>query len=182
MVAEPSRRMVLATAGTVAAVAAGSAGLTGCKGIAVLGPVPGLPADVVTLEHAIASERAIVASYATALSKLTTITGQSGSAALLRTVAGIQAEHRAHLRALRERLVLPPRFAKSKLGQGQQPSPPMPDSEAGVLGMLAAAERAAAARLTSQLLDVPPALAQLMASIGASEAAHVVFLRRAGGR
>jgi hypothetical protein len=180
VVAEPSRRIVLAAMGTVAAATAGSAGLAGCKGIAALGPVPGLPPDVVTLEHAITAEHAIVASYAAALGKLATITGQDGNSTVLRTVAGIHAQHQAHLRQLRGRLVLPSRLAKSKLGAGRQSSP-MPDSQAGVLGALAAGERAAAARLTIQLLDVPPALAQLMASIAASEAAHAVFLRRAGG-
>ena len=179
MVAEPSRRTMLMAAGT-AALAAGSVGLAGCKGIAALGPVPGLPADVVTLDHAIAGERAIVASYAAALSKLTTIAGQGAGSVLLRTVAGIHAEHEAHLRQLRERLVLPARLAGSKVGQGRPPSPAMPDSETGLLVALAAAESAAAARLTRQLVDVPPPLAQLMASIAASEAAHVVFLRRAG--
>jgi len=174
LVVEPSRRVLLAV------VAAGGAGLAGCKGIAALGPVPGLPADVVTLNRAIAAEELMVASYAAAVAKLGAVTTAGGNSAFLQVVTAIHAQHQAHLGQLRRRLVLPPRSAASKLGHGRQLAAAMPDSQAGVLGVLTAAEHAAAARLTTELLSVPAALAQLMASIAASEAAHVVVLRRAG--
>ena len=171
--AEPTRRLMLAVA------AAGSLGLAGCKGIAALGPLPKPSPDVRTLEHAIAAEELMVATYRAAAGQLAAtasagVKGQRLSAA----VSAIQAEHQAHLTRLRARLVLPPRLAHTKFLAGR-PSPLPADSQ-GIIGALVADERAAAARLTSELLHAPPALAQLMASIAASEAAHVIYLRRAG--
>ncbi len=171
MVGEPTRRVMLAAA------AAGALGLTGCKGIAALGPVPVLPPDVVTLSHAIEAEQLMVASYA---AMADAFTAGKASDRVVQVVAEIHAEHRAHLRQLRSWLVLPPGFAKSRLGGARRHAPSMAGGEAVALGALAGLERAAATRLTGQLLHVPPALAQLMASIAASEAAHVVFLRRTG--
>lgn len=183
MVAEPTRRVMLAAA------TAGSLGLAGCKGIAALGPLPKLSVDVVTLEHAIAAEELMVATYRAALGQLAA-TGPAGAGAagggaagraaqrLSAAVTAIHAEHQAHLTRLRARLVLPPRLAKTKI-RAARPSP-LPAGSHGIIGALVADERAAAARLTGQLLDAPPALAQLMASIAASEAAHVVYLSRAG--
>lgn len=169
MVAEPTRRVLLAAA------AAGSLGLAGCKGIAALGRLPKPSHDVVTLEHAIAAEELMVATYRAAAEQLSA----SGNGQRLgAVVASIQAEHQAHLIRLRARLVLPPRLARTKFRAGR-PSP-LPTDSHGMIGALVSDERAAAARLTSQLLDAPPALAQLMASIAASEAAHSVYLRRAG--
>ena len=173
MVAEPTRRVMLAAA------AAGSLGLAGCKGIAALGPVPKPSLDVVTLEHAIAAEKLMVATYRAAAEQLAASGSASGQVVRLSAaVTAIQAEHQAHLTRLRARLVLPPRLAKTTL-PAKRPSPLPPGSQ-GIISALVADERAAAARLTIQLLDAPPALARLMASIAASEAAHVVYLRRAG--
>ena len=161
-------------AATVAA-AAGSLGLAGCKGIAALGPIPKLSPDVVSLEHAIAAEELMVATYRAAAEQLAA-GGQAHR--LSAAVTAIQAEHQAHLARLRARLVLPPRLAKAKL-RGARLSP-LPTDSVGILGALVADERDAVTRLTHQLVAAPPALAQLMASIAASEAAHVVYLRRAG--
>jgi hypothetical protein len=105
---------------------------------------------------------------------LDALTSQGKEMTVIRTLLG---EHQAHLVQLRGRLILPPRLATASPG----PTPSAPSSGRGqVLADLAAAEQAAAARLLGQLLDVPPALAQLMASIGASEAAHAVLLARVG--
>lgn len=173
MVAGPTRRVMLAAA------AVGSLGLAGCKGIAVLGPVPKLSPDVVMLEHAIAAEELMVATYRAASERLAE-TGPAGGSAtrLSAVVASIQAEHQAHLTRLRARLVLPPRMKTTTFRAGRPSS--LPAGRHGIISALVAGERAAAARLTSQLLDAPSALAQLMASIAASEAAHVVYLHRAG--
>jgi hypothetical protein len=168
-VAEPTRRVMLA------AVAAGSLGLAGCKGIAALGPLPKTSLDVVTLEHAIKAEELMVARYRAAAEQLATSGNRQRLGAV---ITAIQAEHQAHVTRLRARLVLPPRLSGTKFSGGR-PSP-LPTDSQGIIGALVADERAAAARLTSQLLDAPPALAQLMASIAASEAAHAVYLRRAG--
>jgi hypothetical protein len=169
----------------IVAAAAGSLGLagflTGCKGITALGPVPHVGADVVTLEHAISAEEAMVAVYQAAVNRLgnTSITSGNGSDA--QVVAVIHAEHAEHLRQLRARLILPPRYAQTKPGPSRSPKPPqLPADTKAVIATLAGYERSAAVRLTSELIAVPGALAQLMASIAASESAHVVYLRRGG--
>lgn len=169
MTAEPTRRLMLAAA------AAGSLALAGCKGITVLGPLPKPSADVVTLEHAIAAEELMVAKYRSALAALTVSAGKPDRAGA--AVAAILAEHQAHLAQLRARLVLPPRLATASPRPSPAPPPP-PSGRHHILAELAAAETAASDRLIRQLADVPPALAQLMASIGAAEAAHVVILGR----
>lgn len=173
MSAEPTRRVMLRAA-------ASGLLLAGCKGVSVLGPLPKLTADVVTLDHAIAAEELMVARYELAVSEAATFatpTTRSGQARLTTLLSELLAEHRAHLTALRSRLVLPPRLATAKPRPSPVP-PALPADRHGLLAELAAAERAACASLMTQLLDVPPALAQLMASIGASEATHVVVLTR----
>ncbi len=179
MVAEPTRRVMLAAA------AAGSLGLTaslaGCKGIAALGPPPPVSADVMTLQRAIAAEEAMVAIYAAATRQLgnTSITSGNGSDA--QVVAAIGAEHAEHLRQLKARLILPPRYATPAPSASHSPAPPqLPAGAEAVIATLAGYEHSAAARLAGELISVPAALAQLMASISASESAHVVYLRQAG--
>ena len=162
MKAEHTRRALLVAA------ASGSL-LAGCKGIAALGPVPPPGPDVITLEHAIASEELMIARYRAALTALV----RQGRHPDL--VAGLLTEHSRHLAALRSRLVLPPRLATERPRPSPTP-PPVPAGHAQVLDYLAAAERAAAARLLGQLQHVPAPLAQLMASIGACEAAHAALL------
>lgn len=175
MTAEPTRRVVLAAA------AAGSLTLAGCKGISVLGPLPRPRADVVTLRHAIAAEELMIARYQSAQDTLTASggkasPGQAGAGA--RTlVADLLAEHQAHLIQLRARLVLPPRLATASPRPSPTP-PPVPGGQHRILTELATAEAAASDRLIGQLPHVPPELAQLMASIAASEAVHAVLLRR----
>lgn len=180
MVAQPSRRAVLAAA------AAGSLTLAGCKGITALGPVPKPGRDVVTLEHAIAAEELMVARYRSAVTGLAAA-GTPSSAAAASTarrakaeVEGILTEHEAHLAQLKSRLVLPPRLATAKPRPSPSP-PPVPPGRHAILASLAAAETTASDRLIGWLADAPPALAQLMASIAASEAAHVVLLGHPGG-
>jgi hypothetical protein len=176
--AEPTRRVILAAAAT------GSLGLTGClagcKGITALGPVPHVSADVVTLQHTISAESKLVAIYQAAVTQLgnTSITSGNGSDA--QVVAAIHAEHLGHLHQLRARLILPPRYAKTEPSASPSPAPQLPSEAKALIATLADYERSAAARLTSELIAVPAALAQLMASISASEAAHVVYLRQAG--
>jgi len=174
VVAEPTRRLVLAAA------AAGSLTLAGCTGIRALGPVPEPGADVVALERAIAAEELMVARYASVLSPLTGfgVTGKHSASAVKRAMAvvsAIHAEHEAHLAQLRSRLVLPARLATSRPRQSPTPAP-LPAGWRSVLAALAAAETAASDRLIGWVPAAPPALAQLMASIAASEAAHVVLL------
>jgi hypothetical protein len=172
VVAEPTRRLLLA------ATAAGSLTLAGCKGVAVLGPVPKPGADVVTLEHAIAAEELMVARYEAALSSGPARPGSArpGSAVMRR----VHAEHLAHLEQLRARLILPPRLATASPRPAPSP-PPLPQGRRQVLAALAAAETEASDRLIGWIAVAPPALAQLMASIAAAEAAHVVLLSYPAG-
>lgn len=167
MAADPTRRVALTAAVAVPLL------LAGCKPVGALGPLPKPAADVVTLDHAIAAEALLIAGYQAALGALA---GQGKDMAVLSTVL---AEHQAHLDQLRLRLILPPRLATASPSPSPSP-PPMPAGRGPLLADLASAERAAADRLTRQLLVVPPALAQLMASIAASEAAHAVVLGQAG--
>lgn len=161
MRAEPTR-------GAVLGAALSGLLLAGCKGIAALGPLPKPAADVVTLNHAIAGEELMIARCQAAVAALA---GNPHSA----VVARVLADHRKHLAALRSRLILPPRLATAS--PRPSPTPPaLPTGRHAMMADLAAAERAAAARLATQLLAMPAPLAQLMASIGASEASHAVVL------
>lgn len=181
VVAQPSRRLVLAAA------TAGTLTLTGCKGITALGQVPKPGSDVVALEHAIEAEELMVARYRSAINALAnagvpgSAAGSGKSARAKAEVEGILTEHRAHLAKLKSRLVLPQRLATAKPRPSPTP-PPLPPGQHAILASLAAAETTASDRLIGWLADAPPALAQLMASIAASEAAHVVLLGHPGGQ
>ncbi len=166
--AAPPRRVVLAAA------AAGSVLLAGCKGLAALGPAPKTGADVATLTEAIAAEEMLIARYDAALAAL------AGQQRITRLLTPILAEHRAHLDRLRTRLIQPAAAPASPSPSATPTPAPPPGGRRQILADLAAAERAAAGRLTEQLVAMPPATAQLMASISASEAAHVVVLSQAG--
>jgi hypothetical protein len=174
VVAEPTRRLALAAA------AAGSLTLASCTGFKALGPVPKLGADVAALEHAIAGEELMVARYAALLSPPGGfgVTGKHSAHMARQAVAivtAIHAEHQAHLAQLRSRLVLPPRLATAR--PRPSPTPPsLPTGTHNILAALAAAETAASERLIGWVAGAPPALAQLLASIAAAEAAHVVLL------
>ena len=168
MRSEPTRRMMLAM------TASGTLALAGCKGIAALGPVPGIGPGVRALDRAIRGEELIIASYQAAI---TALAGKAGPSAI---ASGVLAEHQRHLSALRSRLVLPPRLATASPAPSPVP-PALPPGAHRVLAALAGAERAASARLLNELLLAPPPLAQLMASIAASEAAHAVILAQARG-
>jgi hypothetical protein len=101
-------------------------------------------------------------------------------ATLQTALRAVQAEHVAHLMQLKTRLIEP-------LGSRPAPSPsPTPSSMAGPTGGVSAevtaleqAEQAASDRLIGQLAGLPPSLAQLFASIAASEATHVPYLQAA---
>ena len=160
---EPTRRLVLS-----AAAAAGALGLAGCKGLEVLGPRPALGPDVLTLQHAIAAEELMLARYRAAQAAL-----PAGHAS--RVVTAVAGQHQAHLDRLRTQLELPQRLRTAR----PKPSPTVPRPAGGrhaILAGLARAEAQASVRFASELTAVPAALAQLMASIGAAEAAHLVLL------
>ena len=125
---------------------------------------PTLSLDVITLQQVITAERAMITLYQAAV---------TGDTRLARTLEGMLAQHRQHLGRLQARLVLP---------SGSGSASPSPSLSRGpvpgrvTIAQLRAAERASATDLVRQLASVPPALAQLFASIAASDATHVVAL------
>jgi hypothetical protein len=160
--------------------------LTACRGVQALGTPPPPPAAVRALEAAITAEAAMIARYAAALKQLT-----AGGFTAARAV---QADHIAHLAQLRSRLVEPPGARPSPVNppHGSPSAGPGAAGAAGtagttaptgvtgtraVLGELEIAEQAASDRLIGELAELPPSLAQLFASIAASEATHAEYLR-----
>jgi hypothetical protein len=149
----------------------------GCKGAQALGTPPQPGPDVTQLRAAIAAEQQLIARYR-AVIKLSG-GGQDVSAVTRRLLAGVLAEHQDHLERLRASLI-PGSALAAGSGPLPEPTPPvLPPSAAQAIDGLATAEQAASGRLLDQVAKVPPALAQLMASIGASEATHAAALRRA---
>lgn len=183
--AAQSRRALLG-----AAAAALPLLLAGCKGVQALGAPPRPAPDVALLQAAISAEELMVARYQAALRL-----PQPLPAA---TLGALLAEHQAHLGQLRSRLIPgSPQAAGAVASAGAvrsagarpsagrpSPSPGQPSVPAGArpaASYLADAEQAASDYLLRQLLLAPPALAQLLASISASEATHVPVLQAVGG-
>jgi hypothetical protein len=161
----------------VLAAAAGSLLLAGCKGLEALGPPPRPAAAVGTLDYVIAAEEQLVHTYRAALTAL------AGQPRVAKVMGDVLADHEAHLLRLRARLIVP--SGLSSTSPGPSPRPALLQPHAGtptqeIIAGLVSAEKAAAARLIGQLLNMPPAVAQLMASIGASEAGHAALLSRPG--
>jgi hypothetical protein len=167
--------------GVLAATAAGLPllALSGCKGISALAAPPQPAPDVAVLRHAIEAEVRMIARYDAAI---------KGSASLAAALAPLRAEHHLHLTALRGRLIVPPGSAAA-LAASQPPGHPAPSSRpspvpsgaAAAVSFLRAAEQAAAAALLRDLHLASPSLAQLMASVAASESTHVTVLAAAAG-
>jgi hypothetical protein len=134
------------------------------------GPPP-LGRDVLTLQAVIAAEENLIGLYRAALEG----NAAAGHAQTLRTLLS---QHEQHLVQLKGRLIVPPGASASPSpsasGAGGATASPGP-GRVGT-GRLRAAERASAADLVQRLATVPPALAQLFASIAASDATHVAVL------
>lgn len=166
----PSRRAVLGAAVRGVSLAAAPMALAACRGVQVLGTPPPLPADIRALSTAITAEKQMVARYGAAIARL-----PAAEAAALVAARSVQAEHAAHLSQLRSRLVS---------AGPHPPAAPRPvtippgSSTSSILQILEQAEQAASDRLIGQLHVLPPALAQLFASIAASEATHVPYLQQ----
>jgi hypothetical protein len=164
----PRRRVLLASAAALPLLL----GTAGCRSSDVFtGPDPlaGRPPlghDVLTLQAVIAAEEHMIDLYRLAIS------GDSGAsrARMLRSLLG---QHQQHLVQLKARLIVPPGASASPSPSSASPSPRA--STVSVAG-LRAAERASATDLVRRLATAPPALAQLLASIAASDATHVTAL------
>jgi len=181
--AVPGRRALIASAAALPLLLA----VAGCRSSdAFAGPDPlaGRPPlghDVLTLQAVIAAEENLITLYRTAIG------ADQGTATRLRTLKSLLSQHEQHLAQLKTMLVIPP---------GMSPSPAHPAASAPAsasasasggatasprpgrvsTAQLRAAERASAASLVRQLGAMPPALAQLFASIAASDATHVTAL------
>ena len=146
-------------------------GAAGCRSADVFtGPDPlaGRPPlghDVLTLQAVIAAEESMIDLYQLAIG------GDSGTTRA-RTLRPLLAQHQQHLVQLKARLIVPP-------GASPSPSSASPSPRASTISItrLRAAERASAADLVRRLATAPPALAQLLASIAASDATHATALR-----
>lgn len=91
----------------------------------------------------------------------------------------IVAQHREHLAALRRRLGTAPPPVSAAPRTASEPvriPKPIPDSPDLAIAALQADEDAAARTRVNDLRGASAALAQLLASVGASEASHVVLL------
>ncbi len=147
-------------------------GTAGCRSSDVFtGPDPlaGRPPlghDVLTLQAVIAAEENMIDLYQLAIS------GDSGTSRA-RTLRSLLAQHQQHLIQLKARLIVPPAASPSPSPSSASPSP---RASTVSITRLRAAERASAADLVRRLATAPPALAQLLASIAASDATHVTAL------
>jgi hypothetical protein len=156
-----SRRQLLAASPTTLPL---FLALSACKGPAVLS-APSTPSpQTQTLLHAVTAELNLIWIYNKA------IAAYSG---LARTLAPLRTEHMAHLAQLRGRVIEPP---GKEVPDTVTAKPPLGATQADVLVRLRGAERNAVTTLMGQLNGASPSLAQLYASIAASEATHVSVL------
>jgi hypothetical protein len=164
----PRRRVLLASAAALPLLL----GAAGCRSSDVFSgpdPLAGRPPlghDVLTLQAVIAAEENMIDLYQLAIS------GDAGTTQA-RTLRPLLAQHQQHLVQLKARLIVPPGASASP---SPSPSSLSPRASTVSITRLRAAERASAADLVRRLATAPPALAQLLASIAASDATHATVL------
>ncbi len=168
MAAEITRRAVLAAAAALPLL------VTGCKGVAAFDALPKPPPDVVLLRAAISAEQQMIARYEAGIRML-----RGGGADLASVLSPLLAEHREHLAQLRARLIVPAGSAASAVRARGPARPPLPAAPDQAIAYLQVAEQQASTRLLQGVLAAPASLAELLASIAASEATHVPVLRSA---
>jgi hypothetical protein len=168
--ADPNRRAVLAATAVIPLLVAG------CRGTQALGTPPQPAPEVTRLQAAISAENVLVDRYQDAIRLLRDGPAAGTEPAASATLAALLAEHQDHVRQLRARLVPgSPQAAGATLPRAT--APPLPAAARRAISYLAGAEAAASSRLLGQLPQAPASLAQLFASISASEATHVPVLR-----
>ncbi len=168
MAADMTRRAVLAATAALPLL------VTGCKGVAAFDALPKPPPDVVLLRAAISAEQQMIARYEAAIHVL-----RGGDADLASVLTPLLAEHREHLAQLRSRLIVPAGSAAAVQPARRPARPALPAAPDQVVAYLQVAEQNASARLLPGVLAAPASLAELLASIAASEATHVPVLRSA---
>jgi hypothetical protein len=137
-----------------------------------LGKRPPLAHDTVVLQSVIAAELDLISRYKSAIS--------ANNNPLFAAVLG---QHQQHLVQLKARLIVPPGAQPTASPPASSPpasgSPGLSAPASGSphpVDALRAAELASVASLTTQLVSVQPALAQLFASVAASDATHAQAL------
>lgn len=144
--------------------------LSACKGPAVLDAPPTVSHQTHVLLHAVTAELNLIWIYNKA------IAAYSGLEPHLRP---LRAEHEAHLAQLRVHIIEP---QGKHVPETVTAKPAIGATQAAALTQLRDAEQAAIKMLMSRLGGASPSLAQLYASIAASEATHVsVLSARIGG-
>jgi hypothetical protein len=162
-----SRRQLLAASPTTLTL---FLALSACKGPAVLSAPPSVSPQTRALLHAVTAEQNLIFIYNKA------VAAYSGLAPML---APLRAEHEAHLAQLRARVIEPP---GKQVPDVVTAKPALGATQSAALAQLRAAEQAAVTTLMSRLNGASPSLAQLYASIAASEATHVSVLASVGAR
>jgi hypothetical protein len=123
------------------------------------------------LLHAVTAEQNLIWIYNKAMAEYSS---------LAPTLAPLRAEHEAHLAQLSARVIEP---SGKPVPSAVTAKPAIGASQAAALAQLRAAEQTAVETLMSRLSGASPSLAQLYASIAASEATHVsVLSARIGAR
>jgi hypothetical protein len=159
-----SRRQLLAASPTTLPL---FLALSACKGPAVLGAPPTVSAQTQALLHAVTAELNLIWIYNEAM---------AAYSSLRPALTPLRAEHQAHLAQLRGRVTEPP--GRAVPGTVTE-KPAVGRTPAAALSQLQTAEQAAVQTLMGRLGGASPSLAQLYASIAASEATHARVL---GGR
>jgi hypothetical protein len=173
--ADPTRRAVIAAAAALPLVA-----VSGCGGVDLLASPPSPAPDVGLLRGAIAAEQLMITRYAAVLRGLPSAGAAGGGggspAALTAALEPLLAEHGAHLTQLRSRLIVPAGGPSPSPSPRAAGAPTVPRAPAAAVAFLRAAEQAAATAMLDRLRGASASLAQLFASISASEATHVPAL------
>ena len=138
--------------------------LTACARPSPLASPPPLSADVQVLFAAAFAEENLVSLYKRTMASYS---------ALAPELAPLLAEHLAHLAQLRARIIEPP---GKRVPHTVTSRPPIPATRTAAIALLRTAEQAASTAQLRRLPGAPPSLAQLYASIAASEATHVAVL------
>jgi hypothetical protein len=168
------RRRLLAASATMLPLLATSA----CVGPNPLAGPPSPSPDVIRLRAAITAEEALIKTYRDAIASAPVRSAGSAHSTVPKLLSQLLAQHEQHLARLRGRLIEPAGAAASPSptptasASAQRP----PSTASGIVALLRDAEQASAATQVRRLTDAAPALAQLLASIAASDATHVTVL------
>jgi hypothetical protein len=138
--------------------------LSACRGPAVLSAPPTVSPQTQTLLHAVTAEQNLIWIYNKAIAAYSTYAP---------FLTPLRAEHEKHLAELRARVIEPP---GKQVPATVTAKPPLAATQAAALAQLRAAEQHAVTTLMGRLSGAPASLAQLYASIAASEATHATVL------